>query len=154
MDKSSRPKHNSNFSIAPGKLYCLRLVACIKVDMKTACKSILALAALTFAGCDRPTWPESAGHHGRYVGIGIYSPDEGWSRVPAPAGDPAAAKPKDDSQVIVVVDSNTGEVRQCGNMSGHCIGMNPWAKDLSSGQSLPVRLAPAPTQQPAASSLR
>ena len=112
--------------------------------MKTACKGILALATLTLAGCDRPTWPEGTGHHGRYVGIGIYSSDEGWSRVPVPVGDPTAAKPKDDSQVIVVVDSSTGEVRQCGNMSGHCIGMNPWAKGLSGDQTLPLRLAATP----------
>lgn len=33
-----------------------------------------------------------------------------------------------------------GELRQCGNLSGHCIGFNPWAKPLEAGQSAPVQL--------------
>ena len=40
------------------------------------------------------------------------------------------------SRCIVVVDSQTGEIRQCGNLSGHCIGMNPWLP--RSGRAAPV----------------
>ena len=38
------------------------------------------------------------------------------------------------------MDSATGELRQCGNLSGHCIGFNPWSRPLGSGQSAPVLL--------------
>jgi hypothetical protein len=34
------------------------------------------------------------------------------------------------------VDSQTGEIRQCGNLSGHCIRMNPW----EARQSPPARV--------------
>jgi hypothetical protein len=40
--------------------------------------------------------------------------------------DPKAAGLADDSEIIVVLDSLTGEVRQCGNRSGRCLAMNPW----------------------------
>ena len=56
------------------------------------------------------------------------------------ARDAAAANLGDDDHVIVVVDSRTGEIRQCGNYSGHCIGMNPWAGPLGQGQAAPVPL--------------
>jgi hypothetical protein len=53
--------------------------------------------------------------------------------------DPALAKLQDDEHVIVVMDSHTGEVRQCGDHSGHCVSMNPWTSE--GGQaSLPVKL--------------
>jgi hypothetical protein len=53
---------------------------------------------------------------------------------------PAAARPADDEQVIIVVDSTTGEIRQCGNLSGQCIAMNPWAKPLAASQAAPLPL--------------
>jgi hypothetical protein len=49
-----------------------------------------------------------------------------------------ASRLKDDQQVIVVVDTRTGELRQCGNMSGVCVGMNPWSKPLAQAQSTPL----------------
>lgn len=84
-------------------------------------------------------------HGGRYVGIGIYSPGQMWQRLagPARAADEGAATLRDDEQVIVVVDSQTGELRQCGNLSGHCIRMNPW-----SGQPAPARLNAHRDEQP------
>jgi len=54
---------------------------------------------------------------GRYLGAAVYSPGRMWTQIAragAPA-DAAAATLKDDEQVIVVVDSATGELRQCGN---------------------------------------
>jgi hypothetical protein len=51
--------------------------------------------------------------------------------------------PGDDQAIIVVVDSATGEIRSCGDLSGYCIGQNPWKKPLASGQGAPVALAPA-----------
>jgi hypothetical protein len=43
--------------------------------------------------------------------------------------EPAAAKLADDEHVIVVLDSHTGEVRQCGDHSGICVAMNPWSSN-------------------------
>lgn len=69
------------------------------------------------------------GHRGRFVGAGIYTPHRMWSQLTRPASSPdsSAATLEDDEQVIVVVDTATGEIRQCGNLSGHCLSMNPWA---------------------------
>ncbi|HEY5711201.1 MAG TPA: hypothetical protein VIT38_04825 [Allosphingosinicella sp.] len=97
-------------------------------------------AAILLAGCgDRAVNGLEAQHHGgRFVGIGIYAPHTLWQRmtgVPRPANAQAATL-EDDSQIIVVVDSQTGEIRQCGNLSGHCIRMNPW-----SGGPAPVSLS-------------
>ena len=90
---------------------------------------VFGAAVLALAGCNRPS-SDGAGAQGRYVGIGIISPGALWTKIAGvekPA-DPAAATPADDEQLIVVVDSRTGEVRQCGNLSGVCIQMNPWSK--------------------------
>ena len=54
--------------------------------------------------------------------------------------DAAKATLADDAQIIVIVDSRTGEVRQCGNMSGHCITTNPWANKLGPQQGVPISL--------------
>jgi hypothetical protein len=110
---------------------------------------ILAMAAtvgLAVGGCQKAeerTPAAAGGARGRYVGVGIYSPGQMWSqlaRAPAAGTDPASASLDDDEQVIVVLDSTTGELRQCGNLSGHCIGLNPWSKPLAEGQRLPSRL--------------
>jgi len=52
--------------------------------------------------------------------------------------DPAAAKLADDEHVIVVLDSHTGEIRQCGDHSGFCVAMNPWTSTAAA--SAPVKL--------------
>ena len=44
----------------------------------------------------------------------------------------------DDQAVIVVQNSLTGDVRACGDMTGYCVGMNPWAQ--RPGQLTPVSL--------------
>jgi hypothetical protein len=86
--------------------------------------------------------PGLFGPRARYSGVGHYTPGRLWTEVAgAEAGkDPAAARPADDDEVIVVVDGATGEIRQCGNMSGVCISMNPWAKAPPAGRSAPVAL--------------
>jgi hypothetical protein len=106
---------------------------------------ILAFAA-ALAGCQKAD--EAAGEvggkpgvRGRYVGVGVYRPGRLWPelvRSPPAPDDPAAATLDDDDQVIVVLDTATGELRQCGNLSGHCLTSNPWAKTTSS--------QPAPTK--------
>jgi hypothetical protein len=76
---------------------------------------------------------------GRYIGVGIYNPGEVWTRV-VHAQPPAQGtmKPADDQAIIVVVDSKTGEVRSCGDLSGYCVGMNPWKTPLPAEQSAPI----------------
>ena len=88
------------------------------------------LLSFCLAGCgDRPDSDPGPHRNGRYHGIGIYAPGPLWERLAdaGRSGDPRAATLRDDDEVIVVVDSQTGEIRQCGNLSGHCIRMNPWA---------------------------
>lgn len=105
-------------------------------------KRIMFLVAVVgLTACSRPGegYP-AARNHGRFEGVGIYPAGLLWSRL-ATTGDqgaPAAAKLRDDDQVIVVVDSNTGEIRECGNLSGYCVGMNPWAHPISAPQTAPV----------------
>ncbi len=100
---------------------------------------ILALSVL-LGGCGEAGDGRSPPlRHGRYAGIGTYPADRLWSRIAAadkPA-DAAAATVEDDGQIIVVVDSHTGEIRQCGNLSGYCIGMHPWA---GATRAAPARL--------------
>jgi hypothetical protein len=69
---------------------------------------------------------------GRFAGIGVFDAGRLWQQMATPSApgqpkDPAAATLQDDEHVIVVVDSHTGEVRQCGDHSGYCVAMNPWS---------------------------
>lgn len=119
--------------------------------MQVARVAVLKTFVFTLGACNPPSTPGgSATDHGRYVGVGIYAPGPGWARMvaPKPPTDPAAAHIADDEHVVVVVDSRTGEIRQCGDLSGYCVGMNPWSKALGASQTMPVRLAPAADQNP------
>ena len=108
----------------------------------STCCGVL-IAALGAGGCDNPSevgpGPQRDGG-GRYFGIGIYPAGELWPSMVSSdrAANEAAATRADDSQIIVVVDSLTGEVRQCGDLSGYCIGMNPWTG--APGSAAPVKL--------------
>lgn len=111
----------------------------------------LTLCALALSGCQK--MEEAAaeargpsgrpGAKGRFVGVGIYAPGRLWTELvgsaPATPADPAAATLKDDDHVIVVVDTATGELRQCGNLSGHCLTSNPWVRP-SGTQTAPAAL--------------
>lgn len=90
---------------------------------------VAAAGLLALAGCQKPAPEGGAASQDRYLGVGVYAPGAMWTQIARSGAPPgaAAATLKDDEQVIVVVDSKTGEVRQCGNLSGFCIGMNPWA---------------------------
>ena len=98
---------------------------------------------LLLAGCgDDVATPDSGPRTtGRYAGIGTFDAGRLWAEIAGakkPA-DAAAAGVQDDEHVIVVVDSHTGEVRQCGDHSGVCVTMNPWAA-ASSPIGAPVKL--------------
>ena len=111
--------------------------------------SVWLLASLTACGAR----PEAANNamaagtledgSGRYSGIGTYPSDSLWNDIQGAeaTNDAQAAKLGDDSQVIVVVDRYSGEVRQCGNRSGFCIAMNPWkGKGREAAPQLPVQI--------------
>jgi hypothetical protein len=103
-------------------------------------RSLLALSTPLFlAACGSAPEHGDASHGGRYLGIGVFSVGELWSKMAGgrAAPDAASATIEDDEHVIVVVDSKTGEIRECGDLSGRCISMNPWTS--ASGEA-PVRL--------------
>lgn len=104
---------------------------------------ILAIAAVGLSGCIKARDGARSGAHGRFIGVGVYQAGQMWSQmvVANASKNPAAAKLNDDEQVIVVVDSNTGELRQCGNLTGYCVGMNPWANPLGPSQLAPISVS-------------
>jgi hypothetical protein len=111
----------------------------------------LAIAALTalvaLGGCKKAPavgdWFGGAtDRHGRYEGVGLYTPSQQWTHIVASQQpkDTPSAKPIDDQVLIVVEDSVTGEVRACGDLTGYCIGMNPWKSGLLQSQIAPINL--------------
>jgi len=90
-----------------------------------------AAIAIALAGCSQANWsPSSAGGgHGRYVGVGLYSPSKQWTRMvmAGQLADAASAKPIDDQVIIVVTDSVTGELRA-------------WKNSLSATQVAPIKM--------------
>jgi hypothetical protein len=118
-----------------------------KANGKVLGVTLAVLAVFCVEGCkkaDGGGTPNGGdpGAHGRYNGVGIYTPGQLWTKtVQATApGDVAAAKTGDDQAIIVVVDSQTGELRACGDLSGYCVGMNPWKQALAKTQQAPVWL--------------
>lgn len=110
--------------------------------MRIFALSILAIGC-SLAGCEQQGAVSGPGikSQGRYAGIGTYDAGRLWSQmagIEAPT-DAAVAKLEDDEHIIVVVDSHTGEVRQCGDYSGICVAMNPWA-GKGSRSATPVKL--------------
>ena len=98
------------------------------------------LGAMALGGCQKLSEAEPAPRvGGRYVGVGHYPAGPMWAQVAVDESkaEAQAAKLRDDEQIIVVMDSQTGEVRQCGNFSGRCIAMNPF------DPRLPAQTAPA-----------
>ena len=101
-----------------------------------------AVALFWLAGCHgQVSTLGGEAHLGRYFGVGIYEPSGAWSKLEASApSDPTAARLTDDQAIIVVVDSQTGEIRACGDLSGYCVGMDPWRAGLAKPQLAPVPL--------------
>ena len=110
--------------------------------MRVSTLAALLMACL-LSGCgENVAGPDGGARSpGRYSGIGTYEAGRLWAEmagVEAPS-DPAAAQLADDEQIIVVIDSHTGEVRQCGDYSGICVTMNPWTGP-GARSATPVRL--------------
>ena len=112
--------------------------------MRTARTALIGAALLGLTGCHKiqgGAWGSDGPHHGRYAGIGLFEPGKIWAHLQGDVTkDPAAAKPADDDVLIVVVDSDTGEVRECGNYSGRCVSMNPWTKAVGPQLHMPVKV--------------
>jgi hypothetical protein len=116
-------------------------------SLALACRiGAIGAALVCIAGCRQSStgaWTlGDMGRHGRYVGVGIYGPGRQWTRLVAAQqpGNKAAARPVDDQAIIVVSDTDTGELRACGDLTGYCIGMNPWKQPLAPSQVAPVAL--------------
>jgi hypothetical protein len=103
---------------------------------------VLAVVGSLLSACNRNDEATAPGPKspGRYAGIGTFEAGRLWREMAgAPSSkDLATAKLDDDEHVIVVLDSHTGEVRQCGDHSGFCVAMNPWTTPGST--AVPVRL--------------
>lgn len=104
----------------------------------------LFLAGLVLAGCNKAEDAISGSAPkgtGRYSGIGTFAAGSLWKEMAEAASpaDPATAKLQDDEHVIVVIDSHTGEIRQCGDYSGFCVAMNPWTAQ-SARIAAPIKL--------------
>jgi hypothetical protein len=103
---------------------------------------IVLSSVVALGSCKRAdgTTTGDLGSHGRYTGVGIYTPSVAWTKI-AQDQQPRsalAAKLVDDEAIIVVTDSQTGEIRACGDLSGYCVGMNPWQAGLAKSQLAPV----------------
>src|SRR5579871_643969 len=112
---------------------------------------LVLLAVLSLWGCqaEPTTSVDAAATHGRYMGVGVYTPKPSWLKlaIDKSDADPDAAELIDDQAIIVVVDSQTGDVRACGDLSGYCVGMNPWRSGLAAGRAAPVRMTGHATNQ-------
>ena len=105
--------------------------------------AFLTVLFVVLAGCNQSPSPSAPGpkNPGRFAGIGVFDAGRLWGQMASPASpsDAALAKLQDDEHIIVVIDSHSGEVRQCGDHSGYCVSMNPWA--VGGAQALlPVKL--------------
>jgi hypothetical protein len=102
----------------------------------------LLIMLLLLGGCHRggAGGMSRPGRHGRYAGIGVFEAGRLWSKMAVPNKSAAAqaATTADDEHVIVVVDTDTGEVRECGDYSGYCTAMNPWTQAIAPQQRMPV----------------
>ena len=104
----------------------------------------LVLTAIAVTGCTAKEEATAITTEGRYQGVGVYDAGAGWARIAVPPAQEVSAKATraDDDHVIVVSDSQTGEVRQCGDLSGYCITLNPWTQTLDATRAAPVTLEP------------
>ena len=106
--------------------------------------AVFGLAVFALCGCDRAATFAglSDDAHAHYASIGIYAPGESWPRIAGPqqAKSGAPAIPLDDQAIFVVMNSRTGEIRACGDLTGYCIGMNPWKSALIATQVAPIAM--------------
>ena len=76
---------------------------------------LLLMGVMGLGACHRPSALAGGSEaHGRYAGAGVYPAGRMWAQMSGATApkDAASARIGDDEQVIVVVDSRTGELRQ------------------------------------------
>lgn len=89
------------------------------------------MTTILLASCGQQAAKPDSGQ-GRYGGIGTYPAGERWPFIKdAKSSNEAAATRGDDDQIVVTIDRETGEVRQCGNLSGRCVVSNPWRDSVA-----------------------
>ena len=95
---------------------------------------LVFVLAVLLAGCGPHLANAPHRGEGRFQGIGIGPAGDAWRKL-ADAPKPVSAKTAnlaDDDYLIVVTDTVTGEVRECGDRSGFCIQLRPWDKPAPS----------------------
>ena len=87
-----------------------------------------SVALFLLGGCRESLSTDPNGDGGRYRGIGIATPGKQWTKIAAAPkpGDAKTATLADDDYVVFVTDSQTGEVRECGDRTGFCVRFQPW----------------------------
>ena len=110
--------------------------------MVTRSVARLAVASgVGLAGCHGGADDQAGVPRRRFVGIGVFNAGQLWSKMSVnPPLNASSATTADDEHVIVVVDSQTGEVRECGDYSGVCASSNPWTRAIASQQVAPIKL--------------
>ena len=123
----------------------------MSTSIRTACLVFsLAAGIVGLASCKRSDVGDwafgDATRHGHYGSVGIYAPGQSWKDLAARGMSTASATAKlgDDQAIVVVEDTDTGELRACGDLTGYCIGSNPWKQMLSASQVTPVSLTRHP----------
>ncbi len=140
------------WAITCALLVVTALSGCHRKPGADAAASDAAAADVSAAeAADQPGFLGLGSKHGRYSAVGIYQPGESWTKMMADQRGPgdSAAQPLDDQAIIVLADSQSGKVRACGDMTGYCVGMNPWKTALTGAQIAPIRLR-APVKPAAA----
>ncbi len=83
--------------------------------------------------------PQAQGH---YAGVGVFAAGRAWPALSAGAGArPDVAGLADDETIVAVTDTRTGEIRECGALSGVCVGFNPWLRPAGAGAPAPLNRA-------------
>lgn len=93
-------------------------------------RMVVISAGLLISGCGPHLANAPHRGEGRYQGIAIGPAGDAWRKL-ADAPKPLSAKIAnlaDDDYLIVVTDTTSGEVRECGDRSGFCVQLRPWDK--------------------------
>lgn len=103
--------------------------------------ALFGVAAFGLAACGREHDTTVGGRNlGRFAGVGVFDAGRLWGEMTGSSAPfkAKAARIADDEHVIVVVDTHSGEVRECGDHSGYCVSIQPWS---GAAQNAPVPLA-------------
>ena len=112
------------------------------VEPRAGAAAAVAIGLLSLLGaCSRRIdAPPQA--QGRYAGVGVFAAGRAWPVLTAGAGARGdVAGLADDETIVAVTDTRTGEIRECGALSGVCVGFNPWLRPAGAGAPAPLNRA-------------